>query len=74
MAETFTQTSAVPARHDSVANEVMFLLSFAFVLCLAVVAQLLFFKWRAWFPGAERETSLLKSVRAGVCTFLSHVT
>lgn len=61
------------ALHRGAANAVLFLLSFAVVLCVAVAAQLLFVKWRPWFPGAEGETSLIKGVRAGVYTFLSHL-
>ena len=62
------------AAHDGAANGALFLLSFVVVLCVAVTAQLLFFKWRKWFPGAESERSLIKGVRAGVYTFLSHLT
>jgi light-harvesting complex 1 beta chain len=51
----------------------LFLLSFVFVLLVALVAQVLFLKWRGWFPGAESEKSLFKSVRAGVYTFMSHL-
>ncbi|RZS58527.1 hypothetical protein [Sphaerotilus mobilis] len=59
--------------HDSVANEALFLLSFVVVFCVACAAQLLFVRWRSWFPGAESEKSLIKGVRAGVYTFLSHL-
>ena len=59
--------------HDSLANGALFLLSFVAVLCVAMAAQMLFLKWRTWFPGAESEKSLIKGVRAGVCTFLSHL-
>lgn len=59
--------------HDSIADEALLLLSFAVVFCVAVVAQLLFVNWRRWFPGAESERSLIKGVRAGVYTFLSHL-
>lgn len=59
--------------HESLANGTLFLLSFAVVLSVALASQLLFFKWRKWFPGAESEKSLFKGVRAGVYTFLSHL-
>lgn len=59
--------------HGGFANEAMFLMSFVIVLCVALAAQLVFFKWRKWFPGSESEKSLLKGVRAGVYTFLSHI-
>lgn len=58
---------------DGLANEALFLLSFALVFCVALGAQLLFLNWRRWFPGAESERSLIKGVRAGVYTFLSHL-
>lgn len=61
------------ARHDGVGNATLFLASFVVVLCVALVAQLLFVDWRPWFPGAESERSLVKGVRAGVYTFLSHL-
>lgn len=48
-------------------------LCFAFVLLVALVGQALFLHWRDWFPGAESERSLWKGVRAGVCTFMSHL-
>lgn len=72
------QTTTLPAHahtavHDGMANGALFLLSFSVVFCVAVTAQLLFFKWRRWFPGAESERSLIQGVRAGVYTFLSHL-
>ncbi|KQP18276.1 hypothetical protein [Pseudorhodoferax sp. Leaf267] len=52
---------------------VLFLFSIVFLLVVALVSQALFLNWREWFPGAESETSLFKSVRAGVYTFMSHL-
>lgn len=51
----------------------LFLIGIVFVLLVALVGQVLFLNWRDWFPGAESETSLFKSVRAGVYTFMSHL-
>lgn len=74
MAQTTTLPANVHASvHDGMANGTLFLLSFAVVFCVALTAQLLFFKWRRWFPGAESERSLIKGVRVGVYTFLSHL-
>ncbi len=73
MAEFNTLSNAGHAAHEGMANEALFLMSFVVVLCVAIAAQLLFFKWRRWFPGAESERSLIKGVRAGVYTFLSHL-
>lgn len=58
---------------DSKTYEALFFVSFVFVLAIALVAQLMFLKWRTWFPGAESEKSLFKGVRAGVYTFMSHL-
>jgi light-harvesting complex 1 beta chain len=73
MAQITSLPTNVNAAHDASANGTLFLFSFIVVLCVAVTAQLLFFKWRRWFPGAESERSLIKGVRAGVYTFLSHL-
>ncbi|MBA4216474.1 MAG: hypothetical protein V3V71_06175 [Roseateles sp.] len=74
MAQTTTLPATVQAAvPGGMANEALFLLSFVVVFCVALTAQLLFFKWRGWFPGAESEKSLIKGVRAGVYTFLSHL-
>lgn len=71
------QNTIVPASFPSPrgwADLVLLLFSMLFVLGLALIGQLLFLRWREWFPGAESETSLFKSVRAGVYTFMSHLT
>ena len=66
-----------PASHfmvqDSKAYDALFLVSFAFVLMIALAAQLLFLNWRTWLPGAEDEKSLISGVKAGVYTFMSHL-
>ena len=54
-------------------DSVLFAVSIVFLLLVALVGQVLFLNWRDWFPGAESETSLFKSVRAGVYTFMSHL-
>ena len=73
MAETTTVPTSNPALQDTKADEALFLVSFVFVLLLAIVAQVLFLKWRTWLPGAESEKSLIKGVRAGVYTFMSYL-
>ncbi|MDP4301402.1 hypothetical protein [Leptothrix discophora] len=74
MTQQFTTLSqAGHTLHDSLANQALFILSFSVVFCVAIAAQLLFVRWRSWFPGAESEKSLIKGVRAGVYTFLSHL-
>jgi len=70
------KNATVPTASHLLQNKgdgVLFVFSFAFLLLVALVGQVLFLKWRDWFPGAESETSLFKSVRAGVYTFMSHL-
>jgi light-harvesting complex 1 beta chain len=73
MAEFTTVPAAHPALQDSKTYEALFLVSFVFVLLIALASQVLFLKWRTWLPGAESEKSLIKGVRAGVYTFMSHL-
>jgi light-harvesting complex 1 beta chain len=73
MLEITTVPSSDAVLHDSKTYEALFFVSFVFVLAIALVGQLTFLKWRAWFPGAESEKSLFKGVRAGVYTFMSHL-
>jgi light-harvesting complex 1 beta chain len=73
MAEITTASVAHQALQDSKSDEALFLVSFVIVLLIVVAAQMLFLQWRAWLPGAEGEKSLIKGVRAGVYTFMSHL-
>ena len=49
----------------------IYLIGFVAVMGLAVVGSLLGLKWRSWFPGAEGGGSLVASVSAVVCSFMS---
>ncbi len=51
----------------------IFVLSFIVILAVAVVAQLLTWQWRPWFPGAESEKSMIGGVKSAVYTFMSHL-
>ncbi|MDZ7813508.1 MAG: hypothetical protein U5L74_10460 [Ideonella sp.] len=73
MAKKLSLSPPVHAPREVFANEAIFFMSFGLLLLVAVVAQLFFIEWRSWFPGAESEKSLIKGVRAGVYTFLSHL-
>ena len=73
MAEITTVPASNPALQDSKTYEALFFVSFVFVLLIALAAQVLFLKWRTWLPGAESEKSLIKGVRSGVYTFMSHL-
>ena len=71
------EITSIPARElaaqDSRNFQVLFLMSFVCVLFIVLAAQLLFLDWRAWLPGAEGEKSLIKGVRSGVYSFMSHL-
>jgi light-harvesting complex 1 beta chain len=73
MAEITNLTPMSPALQGSKGYEAVFVVSFLFLFLIALVAQLLFLRWRSWFPGAESEKSLIKGVRAGVYTFMSYL-
>ncbi len=61
------------AAQDSKTYGALFLVSFVFLLVIALTAQALFLEWRKWLPGAEGEKSLIKGVQSGVYTFMSHL-
>ena len=73
MAEITNVPVAPAAPQDGETYEALFFVSFVFVFLIALAAQLLFLEWRAWLPGAEGEKSLIKGVRSGVYTFMSHL-
>lgn len=58
---------------DSRAYYGIFLVSFLVFLVVALVAQLLTWKWRPWLPGAEGQKSLLSGVKSSVYTFMSYL-
>jgi light-harvesting complex 1 beta chain len=60
-------------RGDSFAFQCIFCLSFATLLVVAVVAQMLLLPWRSWLPGAEGGKTLLGGVRSAVYTLMSHL-
>jgi len=61
------------ARSDSIAFQCIFCLSFATLLVVALIAQMLLLPWRSWFPGAEGSRTLIGGVRAAVYTLMSHL-
>jgi light-harvesting complex 1 beta chain len=58
---------------DSKAFNGIFLVSFMVFLAVALVAQLLTWKWRSWLPGAEGQKSLFGDVKSSVYTFMSYL-
>lgn len=73
MAQITTLPAGAPAPRVAETFEALFLVCFVVVFFIALAAQVLFLKWRTWLPGAEGEKSLIKAVRSGVYTFLSHL-
>lgn len=73
MAQITNLPAGSTAAQDTRTDVALFLVSFLFVLLIALAAQMLFLDWRTWLPGAESEKSLIKGVRAGVYTFMSHL-
>jgi light-harvesting complex 1 beta chain len=52
---------------------IIFVLSFAMFLVIALVGLLTGGDWRSWLPGAEGEKSVMGGVKAAVYTFMSHL-
>ncbi len=69
--------SAIPepvAVENSRGFWVIFAISFTVFLVIACFGQLLGWSWRSWLPGAEGVKSVFGGVKAGVYTFMSHLT
>jgi light-harvesting complex 1 beta chain len=70
-------TTEAPSRNWSQsatpASYVLFVVTFLVFFAVAVAAQLLTLEWRAWFPGAEGERSLIGGVKSAVYTAMSHI-
>jgi light-harvesting complex 1 beta chain len=52
----------------------IYLTGFVVILAVALTAQLLQLRWRAWFPGAEGDKSIINAVKDSVYTFMSYLT
>lgn len=65
---------APPGAGDRFSFYVIFVTSFVVLLAIALLAQLMMLKWRAWLPGAEGSRSLIDGVRSAVYTFMSYLT
>ena len=59
---------------DSITYYSIFAVSFVVFLANALIAQVLFLRWRSWFPGAEGGKTLIGDVKAAVYTFMSQLT
>lgn len=73
MVHSETATRSMPAREDFRNYWILFALSFAVFLVIALFGQLLGLSWRSWLPGAEGVQSLFGGVKAAVYTFMSHL-
>jgi light-harvesting complex 1 beta chain len=73
MAQITTVPLGNPVSQDAKDFKALFFVSFVLLLLVAMAAQLLFLEWRTWLPGAESEKSMIKAVRSGVYTFMSHL-
>ena len=59
---------------NSITYYSIFVVSFVLFLTIALVGQMLFLRWRSWFPGAEGGKTLVGDVSAAVYTFMSQLT
>ena len=62
------------AKTNSLTYYSIFVVSFVLFLTIALVGQMLFLRWRSWFPGAEGGKTLIGDVKAAVYTFMSQLT
>ena len=62
------------AKTNSITYYSIFVVSFVLFLTIALIGQMLFLRWRSWFPGAEGGKTLIGDVKAAVYTFMSQLT
>jgi light-harvesting complex 1 beta chain len=74
MSQITDQSFQESVRTNSMTYYSIFAVSFVVFLSIALVAQLLFLRWRSWFPGAEGGKTLIGDVKAAVYTFMSQLT
>jgi light-harvesting complex 1 beta chain len=73
MAQTHNALQRAPSMLENRKDLLIFGLSFAVFLVIALTGQLLGRPWREWLPGAEGVGSLFGGVKAAVYTFMSHL-
>lgn len=64
---------AMPVRENFRSYWILFALSFAVFLAIALVGQLSGRSWRSWLPGAEGVSSMFGGVKAAVYTFMAQI-
>lgn len=60
-------------RPDRALSNPVFWIGLAVFLVIALVAEMLSIRWRAWLPGAEGQQSLIGGVLSAVYTFMSYI-
>ncbi len=73
MVHSDTAQRAMPARESFRSYWILFALSFAVFLAIALVGQLSGRSWRSWLPGAEGVSSMFGGVKAAVYTFMAQI-
>jgi light-harvesting complex 1 beta chain len=74
MSQVTSESLYESAKTNSVTYYSIFVVSFVLFLAIALIAQMLFLRWRSWFPGAEGGKTLIGDVKAAVYTFMSQLT
>ena len=69
---SLTESDRSPA-DESQAFWTIYLLAFALLFLLVVLAKLVGVHWREYLPGAEQAESIGQGVKAAVYTFMSHI-
>jgi light-harvesting complex 1 beta chain len=73
MVRSDTVQRAMPVRENFRSYWILFALSFAVFLAIALVGQLSGRSWRSWLPGAEGVSSMFGGVKAAVYTFMAQI-
>ncbi|HET7774008.1 MAG TPA: hypothetical protein VFK82_09310 [Burkholderiaceae bacterium] len=73
MSQPSNDTLQEMMKNDSLSFNGIFVVSFVVLLAIALIAQILMWKWRPWLPGAEGEKSLVDGVKAAVYSFMSYL-
>ena len=73
MEHTHTEHGRYHAEDDGRSFSLIFMLSFAVFLVIALLGTAMGLHWRTWLPGAEGMKSIFGGVKAAVYTFMSHL-
>jgi light-harvesting complex 1 beta chain len=66
-------TKPLAPSHDTPVPRVVFWVTFAELLVIALVGKVIAADWRQWLPGAESERSLIGGVKSAVYTLMSNI-